>query len=41
MSTNIIKKNSRGLRIDDSDLRNPRPKEELFVDPRYEDLYRF
>lgn len=29
------------LRIDDSDLRNPRPKEELFVDPRYEDLYRF
>lgn len=29
------------LRIDDSDLRNPRPKAELFVDPRYEDLYRF
>lgn len=27
------------LRIDDNDLRNPRPKEELFVDPRYEELY--
>lgn len=27
------------LRIDDSDLKNPRPKEELFVDPRCEELY--
>ena len=27
------------LRIDSHDLKNPRPKEELFVDPRYEELY--
>ena len=27
------------LRIDSRDLKNPRPKEELFIDPRYEELY--
>lgn len=27
--------------INNNNLQNPRPKEELFVDPRYEELYRF
>ena len=27
------------IRIDSRDLKNPRPKEELFIDPRYEELY--
>lgn len=29
------------LGIHDYNLKNPRPKEELFVDPRYEELYRY
>lgn len=29
------------LNISDNNLKNPRLKEELFVDPRYEELYEY
>ena len=29
------------LGIHDNNLKNPRPKKELFVDPRYEELHRY